>query len=106
MLSSREPARFEQFGQQRLVAEKRGLDAEVGVGGELGDDQVGRSRVEVDGLGADQDDRVEVRRQRLGSVEQRRSSTDVLLIEFARHARSLSSMRGALRLPTGLGRGL
>ena len=51
MLSWLEPARFEQFGQQRLVAQQSGLDAEVGVGGELSDDQIGRARVEVYGLG-------------------------------------------------------
>lgn len=104
VLSWREPARFEQFGEQWLVAQQRGFDAEVGVGGELGDDEVGRARVEVDGLGADQDDGVEVRGQRVGCVEQRGPGADVLLIEFARHARCLSSMRGAPRLPTGLGR--
>lgn len=62
MFSWCEAVRFEQFGQQRLVAQQRGLDAEVGVGGELSNDQIGRARVEVDGLGTDQDDRIEVRR--------------------------------------------
>jgi hypothetical protein len=47
-----------------------------------------------------------VRRQRRGRVEQRGPRADVLLIGFAKHARVLSSMRGAPRLPTGLGRGL
>ena len=66
--------------------------AEVGVDGELSDDQIGRARVEVDGLGTDQDDRIELRRSRLGSVEQRGPSADVLLIEFE-HAELLACLR-------------
>lgn len=45
------------------------IDGDVAVGGELGQRDLRRSRVQVDGLRADDHERVDVRLQRLQRVE-------------------------------------
>ena len=95
MLARREASGAQQVGDQGSVGEVGRRDGEVGVGGVLGDGKVGIAGVEVDGLGAHQHERVSMRFECLGGVEERSAGSDVERVSHATHPRPYASRRGA-----------
>lgn len=78
------PAGREQIGEEGTVGEVRRRETEVRVGGVLRDGEIGITGVDIDRLGADEDDGIEVRFERVERVQQRRSCQYVEGIRFSR----------------------
>ena len=95
MLAGREASSGEKVGKQGSVGKVGWRHGEVGVGGVLGHAEVGVAGVEVNGLRAHQDERVAVRVERLGGVEQCGAGSDIEGVSHATHSRSWSSRLGA-----------
>lgn len=85
----------EEVADQRPLAELGWGHGQVGIRRVLGDRHVGVAGVEVDGLRADEDDRLAMLGERLGRVEQRGPSPNVERVRRARHPRFPASTSGA-----------